>query len=275
MHIEGGMVPALALGGPPWSLIPRGINFIPVAGSRVVVCVSMCLCYMLRYRVLSKGTFFKNPLWCSGCFHFQAIPFFLVLPSQLLFSFQLRPSGRATQTALSCSWRGHYRHTSQDDRPAGGAHVPLVFLFLPLSQQRFCISALPQPPALRPISACLARYSAWPGSDDLVNGTLQRTHRSLGPQPYNLEWWTHFCHLPVKVKLEPVCLPPTAAELRHLYTGPRESACQPSPRRRAEVTREATKRRANISKDAQGWQGSLSFLKVRGKKPPYNLCSRT
>lgn len=67
--------------------------------------------------------------------------------------------------------------------------------------------------------------------------------------------------------LEPVCLPPTAAELCHLCPGQWESACERSPWRRSEVTREATER------DMSMYQRMLTvdrdhfpFLKWKGKK---------
>lgn len=66
-------------------------------------------------------------------------------------------------------------------------------------------------------------------------------------------------------RLEPVCLPPTAAELRHLCTGPWESACQRSPWRRAEVTREATERHANVQRMLKVDRDHFLFSKWKKK----------
>ena len=58
--------------------------------------------------------------------------------------------------------------------------------------------------------------------------------------------------------------------------GPRESPCQPSPWRGAEVTREATERCANISEMLKVDRDHFPFSKWEGgKKNPYNLYSRS
>ena len=58
--------------------------------------------------------------------------------------------------------------------------------------------------------------------------------------------------------------------------GPRESACQPSPWRGAEVTREATERCANISEMLNVDRDHFPFSKWEGEKTnPYNLYSRS
>lgn len=192
-----------------------------------------------------------------------------------LFSLQPPPSSREAQTVSPVP------EEAVTDPPAKMTDQQEVLVCLSSSSSSpgpcSCVSALPQGVALRPISA-----GRWPGTrltglDGLGNGALCKAQGGLDPQPWNLEWGAHLCHLPVNAKLEPVGLPPTAPVLRHCHldTGPRESACQPSPWRRAEVTREATERRANVSKDVQGRRGSLSFLKVGGQNPPRNLNSRS
>lgn len=81
----------------------------------------------------------KTPFGVLVAFIFKLFPLFLSC-SHNFFFFNYLPAAEA-QTALPCLSRGCYRPTSQDDRPAGGADLPLILLFLPLSQQRFCISA--------------------------------------------------------------------------------------------------------------------------------------
>lgn len=66
--------------------------------------------------------------------------------------------------------------------------------------------------------------------------------------------------------LEPAGLQPTAVDLCHLCVEPWELTCQQSPWRRALVTREVTERHADVSKDAQGCQGSLSFSRWEKNK---------
>lgn len=66
--------------------------------------------------------------------------------------------------------------------------------------------------------------------------------------------------------LEPAGLQPTAVDLCRLCIEPWELACQQSPWRRALVTREVTERHADVSKDAQGCQGSLSLSRWEKNK---------
>ena len=142
--------------------------------------------------------------------------------------------------------------------------ICVSLLFLPLSQQRCCISVhrqelpvlshvilQPSPPALSPsLQAGPVPSLTWlygvrkwhhlKGMLQPWSGFLSHEPTFVTPPPIPTPWMQ---------RLEPVCLPPTAAELRHPCTGPQESACQQSPWRRAEVTREATERHADVAED--------------------------
>ena len=220
----------------------------------------MHLCCMLRYRVLKQGTLKKIPFGVLGAFK----PFlsFLCqcLTMPLLFFNYLPPAER--HTALSCSGRDHYGHTSQDDRPAGGAAVCLIFLSTPSFREESARFCLPQSPALRPVSAAMVRHLVRQGLMTWSRRTHQRAHCGLGtlsgePASATFLWMSSRSLF--------VYRPQLPSRVTYIH-GPRESACQPSPWRGAEVTREATERCANISKMLRDDRDHFPFSKWVGKK---------
>ena len=124
---------------------------------------------------------------------------------------------------------------------------------------RFC---LPQSPALRPVSAAMVRHLVRQGLMTWSRRTHQRAHCGLGtlsgePASATFLWMSSRSLF--------VYRPQLPSRVTYIH-GPRESACQPSPWRGAEVTREATERCANISKMLRDDRDHFPFSKWVGKK---------
>ena len=140
--------------------------------------VSMHLCCMLRYRVLKQGTLKKIPFGVLVAFKPFLSFLWQCLTMPLLFS-TTSLQQRHTQPSPV---QGEPITDTQVKMTGQQELLPCVSSSFPppYSLKRSCISALPQSPALRPISEAMVRHLVRQGSMTL-SSTHQRAPRSLSP----------------------------------------------------------------------------------------------